>query len=85
MGPSFENFREIVDVLLAHNALRVVSAATLAGTLVDMARLTSEKQVNEAQAMGERGREVFEAQAGATARTVRALVSLLEERVVRGR
>jgi len=89
MGPSFENFREIVDVLLAHNALRVVSAATLAGTLIDMAhpineKQGNEKQANEAQAMGERGREVFEAQAGATARTVRALVSLLEERVVRG-
>ncbi len=88
MGPSFENFREIVDVLLAHNALRVVSADTLAGTLIDMARLINqkrvdEKQTNEAQGMGERGREVFEAQAGATARTVRALVSLLDERVGR--
>ena len=34
--------------------------------------------------MGERGREVFEAQAGATARTVQALTALLEERAVSG-
>jgi hypothetical protein len=35
--------------------------------------------------MGQRGREVFDAQAGATARTVHALAELLEERVVSAR
>jgi 3-deoxy-D-manno-octulosonic-acid transferase len=80
MGPSFENFREIVGMLQAHNAVRVASTAKFAETLVDMLRHT-----DETRAMGERGREVFEAQAGATARTVQALKQLLEERVVSGR
>jgi 3-deoxy-D-manno-octulosonic-acid transferase len=34
-----------------------------------------------AAAIGQRGRAVFEAQAGATARTVEALLELLEETV----
>jgi 3-deoxy-D-manno-octulosonic-acid transferase len=79
-GSSYENFREIVEVLQAHNAVRIVSAAAFAETLVDMLRLT-----DDTRAMGERGRSVFEAQAGATARTVQALTRLLEERAVSGR
>jgi len=39
----------------------------------------------EARAMGERGRTVFETQSGATARTVQALMALLEETAVGGR
>ena len=50
-------------------------AETLAGMLRDE---------DAARALGERGRAVFEAEAGATARTVRALMELMEERVVRG-
>lgn len=80
MGSSFENFREIVGVLQAHHAVLVVSAAMLAETLVEMLH-----HKEQSQAMGERGREVFEAQAGATGRTVSALTELLEERVVSGR
>ena len=38
MGPSFENFREIVEAMQAQDAIRVVSARTLAETLVDMLR-----------------------------------------------
>jgi 3-deoxy-D-manno-octulosonic-acid transferase len=34
----------------------------------------------DAKALGERGRAVFEAEAGATARTVEALLTLLKER-----
>ncbi|MEO6909390.1 MAG: 3-deoxy-D-manno-octulosonic acid transferase [Edaphobacter sp.] len=85
MGPSFENFREIVDVLQVHDAIRIVSITSLAEALVDMLHPTSGTRANETRAMGERGRKVFEAQAGATARTVRALTALLEERVVSGR
>ncbi len=80
MGSSFENFREIVGVLQVHNAVRVVSTAMFEQTLVAMLHHT-----DETQAMGRRGREVFDAQAGATARTVQALAALLEERVVSGR
>ncbi|HEV2709349.1 MAG TPA: 3-deoxy-D-manno-octulosonic acid transferase [Edaphobacter sp.] len=80
MGSSFENFREIVRVLQVHNAIRLVSTAAFAETLVAMLR-----QTDEARTMGQRGREVFDAQAGATARTVEALTALIEENVVSGR
>ncbi len=80
MGSSFENFREIVCVLQVHNAIRIVSTEGFAETLVAMLH-----HIDEAQAMGRRGREVFDAQAGATARTVQALTALLEENVGSGR
>lgn len=76
MGSSFENFREIVHVLQVHDAIRVVSTAEFPDTLAAMLHHT-----DEAQAMGKRGREVFEAQAGATARSVQALTTLVEESV----
>ena len=79
MGSSFENFREIVRVLQGHNAIRIVSTAAFADTLVAMLH-----HIDEAQAMGRRGREVFDAQAGATARTVQVLTALLAESVVSG-
>jgi 3-deoxy-D-manno-octulosonic-acid transferase len=69
-----------------HDAIRIVAATELAGALVAMV-----EGRDEARAMGERGRAVFEAQAGATARTVRALMDLAVnrgeagERAVRGR
>jgi 3-deoxy-D-manno-octulosonic-acid transferase len=88
IGPSFENFREIVEVLLAHHALQIISVDEFAEALVKFVHPIDENRINridEARAMGERGREVFEAQAGATARTVHALIALLEERAVSGR
>ncbi len=80
MGPSFENFREIVDAMLVHEAIRVVTADVFAAALVAMLRYQ-----DDARALGERGRAFFEAQAGATARTVQALMRLMQERVVGGR
>ncbi|HZY61529.1 MAG TPA: 3-deoxy-D-manno-octulosonic acid transferase [Edaphobacter sp.] len=80
MGPSYENFREIVDALQAHDAIRICTAETLGDTLLALLG-----HAEEAQAMGTRGREVFEAQAGATARTVEALTALLQEKVVSAR
>jgi 3-deoxy-D-manno-octulosonic-acid transferase len=74
-GPSFENFREIVDVMQANDAIRVVPGVTFAAALVDMLQ-----HPVEARALGERGRAVFDAQSGATARTVKALLELLKER-----
>ena len=79
-GPSFENFRGIVEAMQVQDAIRVVTEGMLAETLAGMLR--NEK---EARALGERGRAVFEAEAGATARTVRALMELMEERVGRAR
>jgi 3-deoxy-D-manno-octulosonic-acid transferase len=73
VGPSFENFREIVDAMQAKDAIRVVQPQGLAEALC--ALLTNRA---DAEAMGERGRRVFEAQAGATQRTVDALMELVE-------
>jgi 3-deoxy-D-manno-octulosonic-acid transferase len=78
MGASYENFREIVEVMRESDAVRIVSTASLGAAMVEM--LGNE---GAARAMGERGRGVFEAQAGATARTVEALMELLGETAVR--
>ena len=76
-GPSFENFREIVDAMLLHDSIRVVASDDLSRTLVAMLRSR-----DDAQALGARGRTFFEAQAGATARTLQALLKLLQERAM---
>jgi len=77
MGPHYENFRAITEDLLAHDALRIAPAEGLAGALSGLLQDTA-----EAEAMGARARQVFEAQAGATARCVEAIGKLLggEER-----
>jgi 3-deoxy-D-manno-octulosonic-acid transferase len=79
MGPSYENFREIVDAMVLHDSIRIVATTGLSDALVAMLH-----SHDEARAMGERGRKLFEAQAGATARTVHALLELMPERVVGG-
>ncbi|WP_433966186.1 3-deoxy-D-manno-octulosonic acid transferase [Tunturiibacter gelidiferens] len=76
MGSSFENFREIVKTMQEAEAIRIVGEDRLAETLISMLR-----EKDDSRALGERGRAVFEAQAGAIARTAQAVVSLLEERV----
>jgi 3-deoxy-D-manno-octulosonic-acid transferase len=74
VGPSFENFREIVDAMRADDAIRVTLPEELAKSLLAMF-----EHREEACAMGERGQKVFEAKAGATRRTVKALLELLDE------
>jgi len=74
-GSSFENFREIVKTMREAGAIRIVATDELAETLIGLLR-----GKDDARALGERGRAVFEAQAGATARTAQVLISLLEER-----
>ena len=72
MGESYENFREIVEAMRGGQAIRIVTREALSDTLVEV------MQSSEAmKTMGERGRAVFEAQAGATGRTVAGLLSLL--------
>ena len=73
MGESYENFREMVEMMRAQDAIRVVGRAELAGTLVKMFG-------DEGRSVGERGRAVFEGQSGATGRTVQALLELLPAR-----
>jgi 3-deoxy-D-manno-octulosonic-acid transferase len=73
MGPSYENFRDIVGKMIAADGIRIVQ---------DEAELSSalEHFLNhpeEAAALGARGRVVFEQQQGATARTLAALLNLL--------
>ncbi len=70
MGESFENFREIVGAMVEVGAIRIVGREGLEGALVEL--LT-----DRAKVMGERGRSVFEAQAGATGRTIDALMGLV--------
>ena len=77
MGPSFENFRDVVEGMRANDAIRTVSPEMAAVMLIAMLQ-----NPGNAQALGERGRMVFEEQAGATARTVQALTALLQERAV---
>lgn len=74
MGPSFENFRDIVATMQEAGGIRIVKDGDeLETTLMEL--LTNREQ---ARAMGERGRQVFEQQQGATARTVKALVAMLQ-------
>jgi 3-deoxy-D-manno-octulosonic-acid transferase len=77
MGPSYENFREVVERMCAGDAIRIVPREKLGETLVALLRDTE-----GARTLGERGRGVFEQQSGATGRTVKALTNLLEERPV---
>jgi 3-deoxy-D-manno-octulosonic-acid transferase len=72
MGPHYANFRAITEDLRARNAVRIAAKEELAGVLIELLRDRS-----AAEAMGERARQVFEEQAGATGRCVEALRELL--------
>ncbi len=73
MGPSYENFRGIVQKLLDHDAIRIVQPDELKAALAKMLACEA-----ESQAMGARAREVFGSEAGATERAVEALLELIE-------
>jgi 3-deoxy-D-manno-octulosonic-acid transferase len=72
MGTHYVNFRTITEDLRAHDAIRIASRDEFTEALVNL--LTNPA---EAAAMGARARQVFEQQAGATARTIHALGGLL--------
>jgi 3-deoxy-D-manno-octulosonic-acid transferase len=74
MGPNYANFRAITEDLLAQDALRIAAKEELAATLIELLRDSA-----SAQAMGERAKQVFDQQAGATGRCVSALQRLLRE------
>jgi 3-deoxy-D-manno-octulosonic-acid transferase len=108
MGPSFENFRDVVGKMKAADAIRIVGGTTedlstaaakstasgrddssVGAGKDDGARLGEELERAfvelltdraAAQAMGERGRRVFEEQQGATGRTVAALIELIRNK-----
>jgi 3-deoxy-D-manno-octulosonic-acid transferase len=73
MGPSYENFRDVVGKMQAADGIRIVqNGDELAAAFIEL--LTDRES---ARAMGERGRRVFEDQQGATGRVVAALVGLV--------
>ena len=72
MGTHYANFRTITEDLRAHDAIRIASRDEFTEALVNL--LTNPA---EAAALGARARQVFEQQAGATARTIHALDGLL--------
>lgn len=69
MGPSYENFREIVENMRSRDAIYIVEHGNLTLALhTAMAR---------GRIIGKRGQQFFEAQTGATSRTLLALTDLL--------
>jgi 3-deoxy-D-manno-octulosonic-acid transferase len=74
MGPSYENFRDVVGKMIAEDGIRIVQDKDeLETALVEL--LTNREA---ARAMGERGRRVFEQQQGATGRAVAALAGMVQ-------
>ncbi|MDQ2834883.1 MAG: 3-deoxy-D-manno-octulosonic acid transferase [Acidobacteriota bacterium] len=78
MGPSYQNFRNIIRRMREADAIRIVQdgdqlAATLIGWLQSPA---------ESRAIGEHARSVFETESGATARTIEMLAAVLQEKAV---
>jgi len=76
MGPSYENFRGIVEKLQGNDAIRIVQPAELKSVLAEMLSGSAESRV-ASRAVGLRAREVFAREAGATGRAVEALLGLL--------
>ncbi len=72
MGPHYANFRAITEDLIVDQAIRIAPREELGQVLLGL--LTNQE---EAKAMGERARLVFEQQAGATGRCVEAVRLLL--------
>ena len=72
MGPSYENFREIVEAMQASDGIRIVQPAEIASMLISLLQDGA-----GARALGARGRAVSAAQAGASARTAASLLKLL--------
>lgn len=72
VGPHTENFRDIVGIFRQGDAVRVVAHESLASELLRLFDDAAERE-----ALGRRGRQVFEAQAGAKRRALAALERLL--------
>ena len=72
VGDSVYNFREIAEAMRAEGGLRTVERGGLAEAVAAVLG-----GGEEARAMGERGRAVFQERAGATGRTAAALLSML--------
>jgi len=73
MGPSYENFRDVVGKMQAVDGIRIVQDKDELETA--LVELLTDREA--ARAMGERGQRVFEEQQGATGRAVEALVGMV--------
>jgi 3-deoxy-D-manno-octulosonic-acid transferase len=74
MGPYYENFRSIVDDLIQHKAISITKRAEFAQAIIGLYA-----DPVDSTAMGQRAWEVFNRQAGATGRTIKALHGLVKE------
>ncbi len=72
VGPSTENFRDIIEVFRRADALRVVDANSLTPTVLQLLA-----DSNGCAALGRRALEVMRSQQGATAKTINAMLKLL--------
>lgn len=73
MGPSYENFREVVERMRQAQGIRIVADKQELSTVL----LQLLRDPDQAKQLGARGQRVFEQQQGATARTVTHLLDLL--------
>jgi 3-deoxy-D-manno-octulosonic-acid transferase len=74
VGNHYENFRDIVNLFLARNAVRVVTLADLPLVLMHLLAHDAERR-----ALGQRAAETMRTQTGATSRTLSALAGLLQD------
>jgi 3-deoxy-D-manno-octulosonic-acid transferase len=72
IGPHYANFRAITDDLVAHQGIQIAASGELAGTLRSLLA-----DPDQARALGDRARQIFEQQSGATERCVEAIRNLL--------
>jgi 3-deoxy-D-manno-octulosonic-acid transferase len=75
MGPHYENFRSMVEVLKSVQAIQIITPETLRSSIADLL-----DRRDEAAAMGERARAIFDSEAGGTDRTLTRLLALVGER-----
>ncbi len=74
IGPHYENFRSMVEMLKSVQAIEIVTADTLRSTIAHLL-----DQPDDAAAMGERARAIFDSEAGGTDRTLAKLLHLIGE------
>jgi 3-deoxy-D-manno-octulosonic-acid transferase len=72
IGPHYENFRDMVNLFRARDAVRVVGPAELPLAFVDLIANPAERE-----ALGRRALEALHTQTGGTAKTLQALRTLL--------
>jgi 3-deoxy-D-manno-octulosonic-acid transferase len=72
MGPHYENFRSMVELLKSVQAIQIVTTETLRGSIADVL-----DHPDNSAAMGERARAIFDSEAGGTDRTLARLLQLV--------